>query len=83
MRSRTAVGMPKVALATINLHVGAYWYLSGSVGAWASLLETSESARIWVPLCPRCIPQSNLEALPAQEAVLCSPKAKMKDTTLR
>ena len=30
--SRTAVGMPKVALATINLHVGAHWYLSGSVG---------------------------------------------------
>ena len=44
--SRTAVGMPKVALVTINLHVEAYWYLSGSVGAWASLLETSESARI-------------------------------------
>ena len=44
--SRTAVGMPKVALATINLHVEAHWYLSESVGAWASLLETSESARI-------------------------------------
>ena len=28
--SRTAVGMPKVALATINLHVEAHWYLSGT-----------------------------------------------------
>ena len=44
--SRTAVGMPKVALATINLHVGAHWDLSGSVGVWASLRETSETARI-------------------------------------
>ena len=45
--SRTGVGMPKVALATINLHhVGAHWYLSGSVGAWASFLETSKTARI-------------------------------------
>ena len=44
--SRTGVGMPKVALATIHLHVGAYWNLSESVGAWASLLETSETARI-------------------------------------
>ena len=44
--SRTGVGMPKVALATINLHVGAHWYLSGSVGSWASLRETSEIARI-------------------------------------
>ena len=45
--SRTgAVGMPKVALATINLHVEAHWYLSGSVGAWASLRETSKTARI-------------------------------------
>ena len=45
--SRTgAVGMPKVALATINLLVRAHWNLSGSVGAWASLLDTSETARI-------------------------------------
>ena len=44
--SRTAVGMPKVALATINLHVEAYWYLSESVGAWLDLLETSVAARI-------------------------------------
>jgi len=44
-KSRTG-GMPKVALATINLLVRAHWNLSGSVGAWASLLETSETARI-------------------------------------
>ena len=44
--SRTGVGMPKVALATINLHVETHWNLSESVGAWASLLETSETARI-------------------------------------
>ena len=44
--SRTGGGMPKVALTTINLHVRAHWNLSGSVGAWASLLETSETARI-------------------------------------
>ena len=44
--SRTGGGMPKVALATTNLHVRAHWNLSGSVGAWASLLETSETARI-------------------------------------
>jgi len=44
--SRTGGGMPKVALATINLLVRAHWNLSGSVGAWASLLETSETARI-------------------------------------
>ena len=30
--SRTRVGMPKVVLATINLHVGAHWDLSESVG---------------------------------------------------
>ena len=39
-------GMPKVALATIKLQVGAHWNLSESVGAWASLHETSETARI-------------------------------------
>ena len=43
---RTGGGMPNVTLVTINLHVRAYWNLSGSVGAWASLLETSETARI-------------------------------------
>ena len=44
--SRTGGGMPKVALATINLLVRAHWNLSESVGAWASLHETSETARI-------------------------------------
>ena len=44
--SRTGVGMPKVALVTIKLQVGAHWNLSESVGAWASFLEASESARI-------------------------------------
>ena len=44
--SRTGVGILKVALVTIKLHVGAHWNLSESVGAWASLLETSETARI-------------------------------------
>ena len=44
--SRTGGGMPKVALATIKLQVGAHWNLSESVGAWASLHETSETARI-------------------------------------
>ena len=44
--SRTGVGTLKVALVTIKLQVGAHWNLSESVGAWASLLETSESARI-------------------------------------
>ena len=44
--SRTAVGMPKVALATINLHVGAHWHLSENVEAWLDLLETSVAARI-------------------------------------
>ena len=44
--SRTRVGMPKVVLVTMNLHVGAHWDLSGSVGVWASLRETSETARI-------------------------------------
>ena len=44
--SRVAVDMPKVALATTNVHVGAYWDLSESVGAWAALRETSETARI-------------------------------------
>ena len=33
--SRTRVGMPKVVLVTMNLHVGANWDLSKSVGTWA------------------------------------------------
>ena len=44
--SRTGGGMPNVTLVTIKLQVGAHWNLSESVGAWASLLETSETARI-------------------------------------
>jgi len=40
-------GHAKSGLATTNLHVRAHWNLSGSVGAWASLLETSETARIF------------------------------------
>ena len=44
--SRTGVGILKVALVAIKLQVGAHWNLSESVEAWASLLETSESAHI-------------------------------------
>ena len=43
---RTGVGHAKSGPTTINLHVGAHWHLSESVGAWLDLLETSVAARI-------------------------------------
>ena len=42
----TGVGHAKSGPTTINLHVGAYWHLSESVGACLDLLETSVAARI-------------------------------------
>ena len=43
---RTGVGHAKSGPTTINLHVGAHWHLSESVGACLDLLETSVAARI-------------------------------------